>query len=77
MLRCCKKHGIDGIVVIGGDGSFPWSTETGSSMGINTIGLPGTIDLDIACTDYTIGFDTAVNTAMEAIDKIRDTSIFP
>ena len=42
--------------------------------GVNTIGLPGTIDLDIACTDYTIGFDTAVNTAMEAIDKIRDTS---
>ena len=44
------------------------------TLGINTIGLPGTIDLDIACTEYTIGFDTAVNTAMEAIDKVRDTS---
>ena len=53
----CKKHGIDGLVVIGGDGSYR-----------------GTIDLDIACTDYTIGFDTAINTAMEAIDKVRDTS---
>ena len=64
----CKKHGIDGIVVIGGDGSFRGAGKL-SALGINTIGLPGTIDLDIACTDYTIGFDTAVNTAMEAIDK--------
>jgi len=69
----CRKHGIDGIVVIGGDGSFCGAGKL-SALGINTIGLPGTIDLDIACTDYTIGFDTAVNTAMEAIDKIRDTS---
>ncbi len=69
----CKKHGIDGIVVIGGDGSFRGARDL-SKWGINTIGVPGTIDLDIACTDYTIGFDTAVNTAMEAIDKIRDTS---
>lgn len=69
----CKKHGIDGLVVIGGDGSFRGAGKL-SALGINTIGLPGTIDLDIACTDYTIGFDTAVNTAMEAIDKIRDTS---
>ena len=69
----CKKHGIDGIVVIGGDGSFRGAGKL-SALGINTIGLPGTIDLDIACTDYTIGFDTAVNTAMEAIDKVRDTS---
>ena len=69
----CRKHGIDGIVVIGGDGSFRGAGKL-SALGINTIGLPGTIDLDIACTDYTIGFDTAVNTAMEAIDKIRDTS---
>lgn len=68
-----KKHGIDGLVVIGGDGSFQGAQKI-SHLGINTIGLPGTIDLDIACTDYTIGFDTAVNTAMEAIDKIRDTS---
>ncbi|MDK2967819.1 MULTISPECIES: 6-phosphofructokinase [Lacrimispora] len=69
----CKKHNIDGIVVIGGDGSFRGAGKL-SALGINTIGLPGTIDLDIACTDYTIGFDTAVNTAMEAIDKVRDTS---
>ena len=69
----CRKHGIDGIVVIGGDGSFQGAGKL-SALGINTIGLPGTIDLDIACTDYTIGFDTAVNTAMEAIDKVRDTS---
>ena len=69
----CRKHNIDGIVVIGGDGSFRGAGKL-SALGINTIGLPGTIDLDIACTDYTIGFDTAVNTAMEAIDKIRDTS---
>ena len=69
----CKKHGIQGLVVIGGDGSFQGAQKL-SHLGINTIGLPGTIDLDIACTDYTIGFDTAVNTAMQAIDKIRDTS---
>ena len=69
----CRKHGIDGIVVIGGDGSFRGAQKL-AAQGINTIGIPGTIDLDIACTDYTIGFDTAVNTAMEAIDKIRDTS---
>ena len=69
----CRKHGIDGIVVIGGDGSYR-GAQALARHGINTIGLPGTIDLDIACTDYTIGFDTAVNTAMEAIDKVRDTS---
>ena len=69
----CKKHGIDGMVVIGGDGSFRGAQKL-ADAGVNTIGLPGTIDLDIACTDYTIGFDTAVNTAMQAIDKIRDTS---
>ena len=69
----CKKHGIDGLVVIGGDGSFRGAGKL-SALGINTIGLPGTIDLDIACTDYTIGFDTAVNTAMDAIDRVRDTS---
>ena len=69
----CKKHGIDAIVVIGGDGSFQGAQKL-AALGINTIGLPGTIDLDIACTDYTIGFDTACNTAMEAIDKVRDTS---
>jgi len=69
----CKKHGIDAIVVIGGDGSFQGAQKL-AGLGVNTIGVPGTIDLDIACTDYTIGFDTAVNTAMEAIDKVRDTS---
>lgn len=69
----CKKYGIDGLVVIGGDGSFAGAQKL-ANLGVNTIGLPGTIDLDIACTEYTIGFDTAVNTAMEAIDKVRDTS---
>lgn len=69
----CKKHGIDAVVVIGGDGSYQGARAL-SRNGINTVGIPGTIDLDIACTEYTIGFDTAVNTAMDAIDKIRDTS---
>lgn len=69
----CRKFGIEGIVVIGGDGSYRGAQKL-AEHGINTIGLPGTIDLDIACTDYTIGFDTAINTAMQAIDKVRDTS---
>lgn len=69
----CRKHGIDGVIVIGGDGSYR-GAQALSKQGISTIGIPGTIDLDIACTEYTIGFDTAVNTAMEAIDKVRDTS---
>ena len=69
----CRKHNIDGLVVIGGDGSYRGAGKL-SALGINTVGLPGTIDRDIACTDYTIGFDTAINTAMEAIDKVRDTS---
>lgn len=69
----CQKHGIDGIVVIGGDGSFQGASKL-AALGINTVGVPGTIDLDIACTEYTIGFDTAINTAMEAMDKLRDTS---
>ena len=69
----CREEGIDGLVVIGGDGSFRGAQKL-AAQGINTIGIPGTIDLDISCTDYTIGFDTAVNTAMEAIDKIRDTA---
>ena len=71
--RICMKHGIDGLVVIGGDGSYR-GAQALSRKGINTIGIPGTIDLDISCTDYTIGFDTAINTAMQAIDKVRDTS---
>ncbi len=69
----CRKHGIDGLVVIGGDGSYAGAQKL-AAQGINTVGVPGTIDLDIACTEYTIGFDTAVNTAMQAIDKVRDTS---
>ena len=69
----CRKHGIDAMVVIGGDGSFRGAQKL-AGLGINTVGVPGTIDLDIACTDYTIGFDTAINTALDAIDKIRDTS---
>ncbi len=72
-VEICRKHNIDGMVVIGGDGSYR-GAQALSRLGINTIGLPGTIDLDIASTDYTIGFDTAVNTAMQAIDKVKDTS---
>ena len=68
-----RENGIDGLIVIGGDGSFRGAQKL-SDLGINTIAIPGTIDLDINCTDYTIGFDTAVNTAMSAIDKIKDTS---
>ena len=69
-----KKHGIDALIVIGGDGSFMGAQKL-AGLGVRVIGIPGTIDLDIACTDYTIGFDTAVNTAVAAIDKIIDTSI--
>lgn len=72
-LATCKKYGIDGCVVIGGDGSYRGARDL-SLNGIPCIGIPGTIDNDIACTDYTIGFDTAMNTAMEMIDKLRDTS---
>lgn len=69
----CKELGIDTLVVIGGDGSFKGARDL-SKYGVNIVGIPGTIDLDIAYTDYTIGFDTAVNTAMEAIDRLRETS---
>jgi 6-phosphofructokinase 1 len=69
-----KKLGIDGLVVIGGDGSFRGADLFSREFDIPCIGLPGTIDKDIAGTDFTIGFDTAVNTAVEAIDKIRDTA---
>lgn len=72
-VETCRRHDIDGLVVIGGDGSFRGALEL-SRHGINTIGVPGTIDLDISCTDYTIGFDSAVNTAMRAVDQVRDTS---
>jgi len=69
----CKKHGIEGIVVIGGDGSFRGARDL-SLRGIPCVGVPGTIDNDIASTEYTIGFDTAMNTAMEMVDKLRDTA---
>ena len=69
----CKKLGIQALIVIGGDGSLTGALHL-SKLGLKIMGIPGTIDLDLACSDYTIGFDTAVNTAMEAIDKIRDTS---
>jgi 6-phosphofructokinase 1 len=68
-----RKRGIDGLVIIGGDGSFRGAQAFSNEFDIPCIGLPGTIDKDIAGTDATIGFDTAVNTAVEAIDKIRDT----
>lgn len=69
----CREKGIEGVVVIGGDGSFRGTRDL-TNAGINCIGVPGTIDNDIACTDYTIGYDTALNTAMEMIDRIRDTT---
>lgn len=69
-----KKHGINGLVIIGGDGSFRGAQIFSHEFDIPCIGLPGTIDKDIAGTDFTIGFDTAVNTAVEAIDKVRDTA---
>src|SRR5258708_1713361 len=69
-----KKLGINGLVVIGGDGSFRGAHKLSTEFDIPCIGLPGTIDKDIAGTDFTIGFDTAVNTAVEAIDKVRDTA---
>jgi len=69
-----KKHGIDGLVIIGGDGSFRGALEFSKEHDIACIGIAGTIDKDIFGTDFTIGFDTAVNTAIEAIDKIRDTA---
>lgn len=69
----CKKFGIEGIVVIGGDGSYRGARDL-SERGIPCVGIPGTIDNDISSTEYTIGFDTAMNTAMEMVDKIRDTA---
>jgi 6-phosphofructokinase 1 len=69
----CEEIGLEGLVVIGGDGSFRGAADL-SAMGVPCIGIPGTIDNDIACTEYTIGYDTAMNTAVEMIDKIRDTA---
>ncbi len=72
-VEMCHKMGIDGLVVIGGDGSFKGARNL-SNAGIPCIGIPGTIDNDIASTEYTIGFDTAVNTVVESVDRLRDTS---
>ncbi len=72
-VRTCKQFGLDGLVVIGGDGSFRGAREL-SLAGIPCIGVPATIDNDIVCSDYTIGVDTALNTIIESVDKIRDTS---
>ena len=68
----CKLLGLDGLVAIGGDGTFRGAQDL-SKFGVSVVGIPGTIDNDIVCTDYTIGFDTAANTAVECIDKLRDT----
>lgn len=72
-VATCKKFGIDGMVIIGGDGSFRGARDL-SLCGIPCIGLPGTIDNDISCTDYTIGYDTCLNTIVQMVDRIRDTS---
>ena len=72
-IEICHAYGIEGIVVIGGDGSFRGARDL-SERGIPCVGIPGTIDNDIACCDYTIGYDTCLNTIMEMVDRIRDTS---
>lgn len=72
-IDICKANEIEGIVVIGGDGSFRGARDL-SVRGINCVGIPGTIDNDIACCDYTIGYDTCLNTIMDMVDRIRDTS---
>ena len=72
-MDTCHRHGIDGVVVIGGDGSYRGARDL-SLRGVPCVGIPGTIDNDISSTDYTIGFDTAMNTAMEMVDKLRDTT---
>lgn len=71
--KACEEMGIDGLVVVGGDGSFRGARDL-SLKGVPCIGIPGTIDNDIASSDYTIGFDTALNTVMDMVDKLRDTS---
>ncbi|MCC8022681.1 MAG: 6-phosphofructokinase [Clostridiales bacterium] len=72
-VAVCRKRGIEGVVVIGGDGSFRGARDL-SERGIPCVALPGTIDNDIACCDYTIGYDTAMNTVMEMVDRVRDTT---
>ena len=71
-VKTAKEIGLEGLIVIGGDGSFRGARDL-SLAGLPTVGIPGTIDNDIGCSDYTIGFDTALNTVQDAIDKIRDT----
>lgn len=72
-VKQLQKRGIEAVVVVGGDGSYRGALSL-TEMGVNCIGLPGTIDNDITCTDYTIGFQTALETCVECIDKLRDTS---
>lgn len=71
-VQTCKEHGIDGIIAIGGDGTFRGAAAL-TANGVPCIGIPGTIDNDIVCTDYTIGFDTAMNTILAMVDRLRDT----
>ncbi len=72
-VKTLEKYGIEGLVVIGGDGSFRGAKDLSENFGVPTIGIPGTIDNDLAYTDYTLGFDTAVNTCIDIINKLRDT----
>lgn len=72
-VQTLEKHGIEGLVVIGGDGSFRGAKTLSEDYGVPTIGIPGTIDNDLEYTDYTLGFDTAVNTCLDIINKLRDT----
>ncbi|MDR1806196.1 MAG: 6-phosphofructokinase [Clostridium sp.] len=72
-IACCRERGIEGVVVIGGDGSFRGARDL-SERGLPCVGVPGTIDNDISCTDYTIGYDTCLNTIAQMVDRIRDTS---
>ena len=72
-VKTLEKHNIDGLVVIGGDGSFRGAKILSEDYGVPTIGIPGTIDNDLQYTDYTLGFDTAVNTCLDIINKLRDT----
>ncbi len=72
-VKTLEKHGIEGLVVIGGDGSFRGAKVLSEQYGVPTIGIPGTIDNDLEYTDYTLGFDTAVNTCLDIINKLRDT----
>ena len=72
-MATCKLLGLDGIVAIGGDGTFRGAARSCPGVGIPVVGIPATIDNDIGCSNYTIGFDTACNTAIECIDKLRDT----